>query len=88
MAALRVRRTWWISQRPTPEVPLFRLLARRWRPVDHSERNAPLFPLALPAPEPRPLNRGWFGPKRPIEARNVARKPKQPPRWSPWMWIK
>lgn len=88
MAALRVRRTWWISQRPTPEVPLFRLLARRWRPVDRRERRTASFQLALSAAETPPLSRASFGPKRPLEASDAATAKKSARIWNPWMMMK
>ena len=47
MALLRVRRTWWITQRIAPEAPLFRELSQRWRPVDRRERRLTPFVLAL-----------------------------------------
>ena len=87
MAALRVRRTWWISQRPTAEVPLFRLLARRWRPVDRRERCPVTFQLALPAETP-PLSRNWFGPKRSVAATEAAKMKKSARTWNPWMMMK
>jgi hypothetical protein len=58
MAALRVRRTWWISQRPTPEVSLF--CCRRGVAADRECCAVP-FQLALPprnaAAEPRLFGR-------------------------------
>ncbi len=88
MAALRVRRTWWISQRPTPEVPLFRLLARRWRPVDRRERRAVPFQLALSAAETPPPGRASFGPQRPVEAGDAVTARKSTRVWNPWMLMK
>ena len=63
MASLRVRRTWWIMQLQTPEAPLFRVLARRWRPVDRRERSNKAFQLALSPHDAQPPSRNSFGPK-------------------------
>jgi hypothetical protein len=85
MAALRVRRTWWIVQQQ--EAPLFRVLARRWRPVDRRERRITPFQLALSPPDAPPPSRASFGPKR--VAADVATKIKKAGRsWNPWMMMK
>jgi hypothetical protein len=87
MAELRVRRTWWIMGQQTAEAPLFRLLARKWRPVDRRERRLKPFQLALSAPEIKPLTRISFGPNKRLvmtvdKAKTSARK------WNPWMMVK
>jgi hypothetical protein len=87
MASLRARRSWWIMQLHTPEAPLFRVLARRWRPVDRRERSIRPFQLALSAHEAPPPSRNSFGPKKRVavtadKAKKSARK------WNPWMMMK
>ena len=85
MAALRVRRTWWIVQQQ--DAPLFRVLARRWRPVDRRERRITPFQLALSPPDAPPPSHASFGPKR--VAAGVATKIKKAGRsWNPWMMMK
>lgn len=86
MALLRVRRTWWITQRPVPEAPLFRELSRRWRPVDRRERRLTPFVLALTAsPPPKPPG----GPPAPSRIQQIAAQMKKSARnWNPWMMMK
>ncbi len=86
MAELRVRRTWWIMSQPA-EAPLFRLLARKWRPVDRRERRLKPFQLALAAAEIKPLTRNSFGPnKRVVVTADTAKKSAR--KWNPWMMVK
>ena len=86
MAALRVRRTWWIMTQA--EAPLFRVLARRWRPVDRRERRMTPFALALAASDPPKTTRNSFGPsKRKLLAADKMKK-KSAPTWNPWMMTK
>jgi hypothetical protein len=86
MAELRVRRTWWIMSQPA-EAPLFRLLARKWRPVDRRERRLKPFQLALAAAEIKPLARNSFGPnKRVVVAADTGKKSAR--KWNPWMMMK
>ena len=85
MAALRVRRTWWIMAQG--EAPLFRLLARRWRPVDRRERRMTPFALALAASDPPKTARNSFGPKRMLVVADKTKK-KSAPTWNPWMMTK
>ena len=86
MAALRVRRTWWIMAQG--EAPLFRLLARRWRPVDRRERRMTPFQLALAASDAPPPTRNSFGPnKRALMVADKTKK-KSTRTWNPWMMTK
>ena len=86
MATPRVRRTWWMMSQSAPEAPLFRELARRWRPVDRRERRMAPFQLALSASDPTPPTRKSFGPKR---ATTIVDKVKKSARtWNPWMMMK
>ena len=85
MAALRVRRTWWIMAQA--EAPLFRILARRWRPVDRRERRMTPFALALAASDPPKTARNSFGPKRMLVVADKTKK-KSAPTWNPWMMTK
>jgi len=84
MAALRVRRTWWIAQQH--EAPLFRVLARRWRSVDRRERRVAAFQLALSASDVPPPSRGSFGPKRVVGLVEPSKKSLRS--WNPWMMMK
>jgi hypothetical protein len=87
MAALRVKRYW--TTRPdhpaAPEAPLFRVLARRWRPVVRVESKAVPMPLALPSETAPPPSRASFKPRGPIYAREGWTVPRT---WNPWLWMK
>jgi hypothetical protein len=86
MAALRVRRSWWVMQQ-AGEGPLFRALARKWRPVDRRERRVVPFQFAVPADDA-------------VQRKSVATKPKivvavaekmkkaSSRTWNPWMLTK
>ena len=69
------------------EAPLFRILARRWRPVDRRERRMTPFALALAASDPPKTARNSFGPKRMLVAADKMKK-KSAPTWNPWMMTK
>jgi len=69
------------------EVPLFRILARRWRPVDRRERRMTPFALALAASDPPKTARNSFGPKRMLVVADKTKK-KSAPTWNPWMMTK
>ena len=87
MAALRVRRTWWIMAGHSPEPPLFRLLARKWRPVDRRERRMKPFQLALAAADAPAATRNSFGPnKRVVMTVDTAKKSTR--KWNPWMMMR
>jgi hypothetical protein len=86
MAGLRVKRTWWARQQLTPDAPMFRVLARRWRPVVRIESKPTPMSFALPAGETAPLNRASFvakpkyAPVKPPTRRAAT--------WNPWLWVK
>jgi hypothetical protein len=85
MAGLRVRRTWWITQRQVPEAPLFRELAQRWRPVDQRERRLTPFALALSSNLATPSR----GKPTPSRIALIAERMKKSARtWNPWMHVK
>jgi hypothetical protein len=86
MAALRVRRTWWIMGQ-TAEPPLFRLLARKWRPVDRRERRMKPFQLALAAADIKPITRNSFGPNKRVVL-TVDKVKKSARKWNPWMMMR
>ena len=88
MAGLRVKRTWWIAQQQErqAEPPLFRLLSRRWAPVDHRERRAVPFRLALPAADTPPAQRVAPKPSRIAVIAEQMKKSKRT--WNAWLHIK
>ena len=85
MAGLRVRRTWWITQRIAPEAPLFRELSQRWRPVDRRERRLTPFVLALSSSPQKP-SRAKPAPSR---LALIAEQMKKSARtWNAWLHVK
>ena len=71
------------------EAPLFRELARKWRPVDRRERRMTPFRLALPGTDAPALTRNSFGPRadRPLSLiAEIAKRTKRT--WNPWMLTK
>jgi hypothetical protein len=69
------------------DAPLFRVLARRWHPVDRRERRMTPFQFALSAGETPPPGRNSFGPNK--RAASVAnRTQKSAGKWNPWMMMK
>jgi hypothetical protein len=85
MAALNVKRHWWMRQMhpAAPQAPMFRVLAHRWHSVVRRERKMVPIHLALALEEEATVNRACFGPRRKVVADRPAKS-----RWSPWMWIK
>ena len=85
MAGLRVGRTWWITQRITPEAPLFRQLSQRWRPVDRRERRLTPFALMLSIRPEKPVKTK----SAPSRMAQIAQQMKKSARtWNPWLHIK
>jgi hypothetical protein len=89
MAGLRVRRSWWIMGQAA-EAPLFRVLARKWRPVDKRERRKVPFQLALPGAEtPVVTARNSFGPTKKNRMAALAAALKKPKTtWNRWQMMK
>jgi len=70
------------------EAPLFRILARRWRPVDRRERRMTPFALALAASDPPKTARNSFGPSKRTLLVADKKKKKSAATWNPWMMTK
>ena len=70
------------------EVPLFRLLARRWKSLAPLRRERTSF-LAKPLKqEPKPA-RSWIEkPRNAIYAHQRIDRPNAQRTWNPWLWIK
>jgi len=72
------------------EAPLFRLLARKWRPVDRRERRMKPFQMALPGADVAMDTRNSLGSrkeKRLSLIQEIAKRTKRPG-WNPWMMTK
>lgn len=68
------------------DAPLFRVLARRWHPVDRRERRVKPFQLALSAADPPPPGRASFGPNK--RGMIADKTPRAARKWNPWMMMK
>jgi hypothetical protein len=88
LMGLTVQRSWWIMAQGG-EAPLFRELARKWRPVDRRERRMRPFRLALPGGEAPAQTRNSFGPRKDRPLSLIAEIAKRTKRsWNPWMLTK
>ena len=87
MAALRVKRGWWgRRQEPASDMPLFRELARRWKPVVRVEHTPVPLRVAIPTNDVPAPSRDSFAPKqRSLFAAERARPTRS---WNPWLWMK
>jgi hypothetical protein len=68
-----------------PGVSLFRVLARRWRPVVPVKHGPLLWRFALRMDEAPPVGRRSFGPKPKPPS---VKTPRVAPSWNPWLWVK
>jgi len=87
MAALGVKRFW--STRPdhpaAPDVPLFRALARRWKPLMRPESKFVPMPHAPPSDDALPVSRAVGKPRASIDAHDISKARSS---WNPWLWMK
>jgi hypothetical protein len=69
-------------------IPLFRILARRWKPVIPLPRRRVEIASMLPA-DPQPVTeRKWISKPRRLPVVAPPREPAQRPSWNPWLWMK
>lgn len=87
MAALRVKRNWWARrQEPASDISLFRVLARRWKPVVRVKSTPVPLRLAIPIDDvPAPGQRSFAPKKRSVAAAHPVRSART---WNPWLWMK
>jgi len=72
----------------TEQVPLFRLLARRWKPLGAPKRERAGLTAMTGAEEPPKAARAWIGKPRQIYAHQKIAAPKPSRSWNPWLWVK
>ena len=72
------------------EAPLFRVLSRKWRPVDRRERRMTPFQMALPGADVAVDTRNSLGPRKQKRLSLMAELMKKSRRtgWNPWMLTK
>jgi len=75
-----------VKDEGTEEIPLFRVLARRWKSLAPRKRERPALSSVAPSDEPPKAARAWIAKARePVYAHHIE-PPK--PRWNPWLWVK
>ena len=69
-------------------VPLFRILARRWKSLAPVKRERPAFSSMTPAGEQPKAARAWISRPRQVYAHQKIEQPKPSRGWNPWLWVK
>jgi hypothetical protein len=70
-------------------VPLFRVLARRWKSFAPVKRGRVTLSSVQSADEQPAQRRAWISkPRPPIYAHHKIEKPKSARGWNPWLWMK
>jgi len=70
------------------QVPLFRVLARRWKSLAPRKHERPAFPSMASTDEPPKAARTWIAKPRQLYAHQKIDEPKPSNRWNPWLWVK
>lgn len=68
-------------------VPLFRVLARRWKSLAPVKRERTALSSMSPTDEQPKAARAWISKARQIYAHQKIEQPK-PRAWNPWLWVK
>jgi len=78
-----------VKDEGTEQVPLFRLLARRWKSLAPVKRERTSY-LAKRVNDEQPKQaRTWISKARPpIHAPQTLERPNVKRAWSPWLWVK
>jgi hypothetical protein len=70
-------------------VPLFRVLARRWKSLAPVKRERAVLASLAPADEQPKLTRVWVSKPRPaVYAHQKIAQAKPARGWNPWLWTK
>jgi len=75
-----------VKDEGTEQIPLFRLLARRWKSLAPPKRERPALSAMKPAEEQPKAARTWIAKPRQMYAPQKIAPPK--PSWNPWLWVK
>jgi hypothetical protein len=73
---------------PNAGVPLFRLLARRWKSFAPRKRARPALSSMAAADEKPKAARAWIAKPRQIYAHQKVEQARPSSRWNPWLWVK
>ena len=69
-------------------VPLFRVLARRWKSLAPVKRECVALASLAPADEQPKVTRVWVSKPRAVYAHQKIVQAKPVRGWSPWLWMK
>jgi hypothetical protein len=75
-----------VKDEGTEEIPLFRVLARRWKSLAPRKHERPALTSMAADDDPPKAARAWIGKPRQMYAPQKVDVPK--PRWNPWLWVK
>ena len=70
------------------QVPLFRILARRWKSLAPVKRERAALPSMAAANEQPTAKREWISKPRHLYARQKIEQPRPSRGWNPWLWVK
>ena len=68
------------------QVPLFRVLARRWKSLAPRKHERPALSSKTAADEQPKAARAWIAKPRQLYAHQKIEQPSN--RWNPWLWVK
>ena len=75
-----------VKDEGTEQIPLFRVLARRWKSLAPPKRErAALTSMAPPEEQPKAA-RAWISKPRQVYAHQEIERPARS--WNPWLWVK
>jgi len=73
----------------TEGVPLFRVLARRWKSFAPPVKRERTSLSSMKSAEEQPAQaRAWISKPRQVYAHHKVERPKSARSWNPWLWIK
>jgi hypothetical protein len=75
-----------IKDEGTEQIPLFRVLARRWKSLAPVKRERAALSSMSPADEKPKAPRAWIAKPRQVYAHQKIEPPKRS--WNPWLWVK
>ena len=74
-----------VKDEGTEKIPLFRVLARRWKSLAPTKRERASLSSMSPAEEQPKAPRAWIAKPRQLYAHQ---QPKPARSWNPWLWVK
>ncbi|MEA2872307.1 MAG: hypothetical protein QOH67_2283 [Hyphomicrobiales bacterium] len=77
-----------VKDEGTEQIPLFRVLARRWKSLGPRKHERPALSSKTAADEQPKAARAWIAKPRQLYAHQKIEQPKPSNRWNPWLWVK